>query len=402
MKIIKNYLLLYLIALLFYHCKKQEKFQAIEFSSPYKFNHEIREKLAKDTLPWKFQIAASDYASKGNYKEALKMWDSVFPVRERNYSTLEIDSIQKTYTPYNAIDFITSEAKKTRLTIINEAHHSSLHRNFTKQLLQKLYNNGYKHLGLEALTNGNEKDTGLNTRKYPIQTSGYYTKDPEFGNLIREALKIGFHVFAYEQTTNKNGKEREIEQAKNIQKVLNQFPDDKFLIHCGFDHALEGSHRSWDKAMAERLKEYTNINPLTINQVLYSEKSNPNFNHPLLKTLNIKEPTVLLDKNNKPLSYQRNDSWSDIAVLHPNTSFLNNKANWAESKIEIDLKELNINYPAMVLVYHKNESIQTAIPVNIIELENRQDSCLLYVEKGNYNIVITDTKNSFLLNKNIE
>ncbi|WP_028890533.1 hypothetical protein [Tenacibaculum sp. 47A_GOM-205m] len=400
---IKNTLFFCSLTLIFSSCTKQEIIQKINYTLPYKFNYEIEDKLAKDSLPWRFQIAASDYASKGNYKDALRVWDSIFPIRERTYTSTEIDSIKNSFTPTNALNFITSEATKTQITIINEAHHSSLHRNFTKQLLQKLYNHGYKHLGLEALANGNEKDIELNTRKYPIQTTGYYTKDPQFGELIREALSIGFHVFAYEQTADKNGKEREIVQAKNIQQVINKFPNEKILIHCGFDHALEGIHQSWEKALAERLKEYTNIDPLTINQVFYSEKSNPKFNHPLLKVFNINEATVLINKKDrKPMPYIKKDSWSDIAVLHPNTTFVNEKANWLNNQVSLNLSNYQLTYPIMVLAYLKNEDISTAVPVDIVELKDKNSSCFLNLKKGEYNIVITNSKDSFLLHKKIK
>ena len=54
-------------------------------------------------------------------------------------------------------------------------------------------------------------------------------------------------------------KRQEIEQALNIKRVIDSRPNEKFLIHCGFDHALEGIHNSWEKAMAGRLTEYTGI-----------------------------------------------------------------------------------------------------------------------------------------------
>ncbi len=56
--------------------------------------------------------------------------------------------------------------------------------------------------------------------------------------------------------------------------------------------------------MAERLKEYTRINPLTINQVSYSEKGKSQFNDPILKAMNITESSVLLDSYSNPFKYQ--------------------------------------------------------------------------------------------------
>ena len=151
---------------------------------------------------------------------------------------------------------------------------------------------------------------------------------------------------SYEQTTNSNGKPREIEQAKNIQKVIQSRPNEKFLIHSGFDHALEGKHNYWEKAMAGRLTEFTGINPLTINQVVYSEKSKPEFNHPLLKAFNIKESSIIIDKENNPLRYDRGEAWNDLAVFHPTTKYVNNRPKWlfeyGNKNISIALTEIQI------------------------------------------------------------
>lgn len=396
MKYLKIHLVFCLSICFMISCEQKTISKKIDYDLPYKFNYEIEQQLAKDSMPWRFQIAASEYTLKGNYKDALRMWDSVFPPRELLYSSREIDSV-KNIKSKNAEEVIISEAKENRIVIINEAHHSSKHRVFTKQLLNDLYTIGYRHLGLEALGNGANLDSLLNQRKYPIQNSGYYTKDPQFGNLIREALRIGFHVFPYEDTFSNNGKEREITQAKNVQKVISQFPEDKILLHCGFDHALEGQHKSWGKAMAARIKEFTGIDPLTINQVVYDEKSSPKFNHPLMKALKVEEPTVLIDENNKPVRYHRGDSWNDIFVIHPNTKFSENKAIWVEKPTRINLSAFKIAYPIMVLAYLKNEDLSNAIPTDISELKDENDTCILNLEKGAYNIVVTNSSESYKL-----
>src|SRR5690606_1813455 len=149
------------------------------------------------------------------------------------------------YTKHDAVEYIIKRAKNSRVLIINEAHHNSLHRFFAKSLLSELYKIGYINLGIEALSNGHLKDTLLNQRKYPVQKTGHYTRGPQFGNLVRTALNTGYNVFAYEVTTSKNGKEREIEQARNIIEFICQRPDEKFLIYCGYDHAIEGKHKHW-------------------------------------------------------------------------------------------------------------------------------------------------------------
>lgn len=388
-----------LLLTLLFSCKESKiEFKKIDFVSDYKFSHEIEEKLLKDTIPWKHQLSAADYATKGDYKNALVQWDLAMGARESNYTSSQIDSINNKYTKVNALDYIVEQAKKTQVVIINEAHHNSYHRVFTKSLLQQLYDNGYTNLGLEALGTGAYLDNGLQQRKYPILETGFYTKDPQFGDMIRTALEIGYTLFAYEDMGKGNGKPREIAQAKNIQKVIDSKPGEKFLIHCGFDHALEGVHRSWEKAMAGRLTEYTGINPLTINQVLYSEKSDPKFNHPFLKAVSNSESTVLIDQNNQVFRYKRGDAWSDIAVFHPNTTYTNNRPNWLfttnSRPVSVSLTDLQIAFPVMVLAFKKGEDLNKAVPMDITEVENKTASWALGLKGGDYTIVLTNGEES--------
>lgn len=381
-------------------CKESKRvIEKIDFTSEYKFDSEIENKLTKDTVPWKYQISASDYATKGDYKNALIHWDLAYTARKtKAYSQNKIDSINNIYRIEPAIEYISEQSKSNQIIIINEAHHNSLHRFFTKSLLQKLYNNGYRNLGLEALENGENIDSLLMDRKYPIQKTGFYIKDPQFGDLVRTAIQIGYNVFPYEQTTNLNGKEREIEQAKNIQNIIESKPNEKFLIHCGFSHALEGEYPRWEKTMSGRILEYTGINPLTINQTTYSERSKPEFNNPFLSALNLKESSVLINNNEQPYRYERAKTWSDIAVFHPNTQYIDNRPNWlfknGNKNVSVILKDLEIAFPIMVLAYKKGEDINTTIPIDITEVENKMDNCKLVLKKGDYVIVITNGEES--------
>lgn len=384
-------------------CKKEKVvFEKIDFKTTYKFSTEIEDKLAADTTDWKYQLSAADYATNGDYKNALVHWDLGMGSREVTYTENQVDSLHQLYTKVNAVDYIVDQAAAHQVIIINEAHHNSFHRAFTKSLLQKLFDQGYKNFGLEALGNGPMLDTLLNMRKYPIIGTGYYTKDPQFGNLLRDALAIGYNLFAYEDTGGGSGKPREIGQAKNIQKVMDARPNEKFLIHCGFAHVLEGTYTSWEKAMAGRLTEYTGINPLTINQVLYSEKSEIKFNHPMLKAMDFKFSSILLDKDKQPMKYERGAAYADIAVLHPNTTYSNGRPNWLKAAAAIPLSDIQMEFPVMVLAFKKGEDIHLAVPVDISEVAQQTESCYLGLSKGSYEIVVTNKKESVKFDHDVE
>ena len=384
----------------------KREIEKIEFTTAYKFSTAIEDKVATDTVPWKYQVSASDYSLKGDYKNAMRHWDLAFSAKApQPYAPSQKDSIQNLYRMAPAVAYIAEASKATQIVIINEAHHNSAHRVFTTSLLQELYNTGYRNLGLEALGNGKDLDPSLMDRGHPVQKTGFYTKDPQFGNMIRTAIAIGYSVFAYEQTSNVNGKEREIEQAKNITKHIDQKPNEKFLIHCGFAHVLEGEYPRWEKTMAGRIKEYTGLDPLTIDQTIYSERSTPELNKPFLNALEVKETAVLLDKDNKPYRYERGATWADIAVFHPNTTYIDNRPNWLFSNgnknVSVNLEDIDIEFPVMVLAFKESEDINTAIPVDIAEVARAADSCNLALEEGTYQMVVTNGTTSFAFKQHV-
>ncbi|APS40262.1 hypothetical protein [Salegentibacter sp. T436] len=158
-------------------------------------------------------------------------------------------------------DEISELARDTRMVMLNENHWYPNHRLFAIELLKKLKKNDYTHLALEALFPN--QDQKINERGYPTFSSGYYIREPNFGQLIRKAKELGFVIIGYENQNREIN--RELGQAQNLQKILEEHPNQKIFVYAGLDHILEKETKS-GKRMAAYFKELTGINPLTINQ----------------------------------------------------------------------------------------------------------------------------------------
>ncbi|MHA7941939.1 hypothetical protein ACJOV8_002550 [Formosa sp. 3Alg 14/1] len=384
------------IILFFISCKsiRNEK-KDIAFNNKYKFKAEIESESKKDALEPDFQSYATEYSFKTDHKNALKYWDLEFTPKIIGYNQFQFDSIKNLYETAKAKDYILNQSKENKIVIINESHHNASHRVFTESLLKELFNNGYKNLFLEALTNGDKKDSLLNSRKYPIQNSGYYTKNPQFGNLIRTAKEIGYTIYPYETTGNEGGAKREIEQANNIYKIIKEKPSEKNLIHCGSGHAIEGNVSFFGGlSLAGRLHKLTGINPLTIDQVFYSEKSTFDYSNIFVQSFDFKHPSILLDKNSNPFAYKNNDRWIDIVVFHPLTKYISNRPNWlfenGNNNVAINISNLNLDFPIMIFAYNKGENLNASIPIDVIEIEYKTDYCNLALKNGTYEIVATN------------
>ena len=358
----------------------------------YKFSVDIENSIEKDTVPWKYQMGANEYSFIGNYKKTRETWDKGGVGIPR---MTEEDSLYfRGFTPVSAKEYIIERSKDEQIIIINEAHTYPNHRTFTRSLLQGLYDNGYRYLGLEALWDN--IDTNFNERKYPIIESGGYIKEPEFGNLISAAINIGFTLFGYDYNFENGGKEREIGQARNIVNFIEKHPYAKVLIHCGHGHVTEGTPviKSWEKAMAGRLKEYTQIDPFTIDQEQYPEKGDKKYNHPYITMINKEFPVVLIDENGNLFNRIRNNAQVDCVIIHPETHYVNNRPNWLlgegnRKEYQIEKSKI-IQYPLLVLAYRQNEFENNGIPTDIIEVFENENIPPLILNKGDYEIIIKD------------
>lgn len=388
----KNTLSIFLIVII-----STIKLSAQEKKENYKFSNDISSKIEKDTLPWKYQMGAFDYSFGEFHKKALETWD-------KNGSGIskisKVDSLYfKTFKPQNAKKYIINRSKNEQIIIINEAHHNASHRVFTASLLQGLYDNGYHYFGLEAIS-----DTLINKRKFATKESGYYTNEPQLANLIHEAAKIGFIIFNYEAVVGKGGKEREIEEAENIAKIIAKNPNSKFLIHCGYEHVVEGTpgNKNWEKAMAGRLKEISKINPFTIDQVAYSEKGDIKFNSPYIKMVNSENPVIMVDGKGKTFDGGVGNYQTDCRIIHPVTKYINDRPNWLllsgkRKTYKIPTSKIT-EYPVLIFAYRINEFEQNGIPADIIEITNKSQTRNLILDKGIYKVIVKD-KNYKIINE---
>jgi hypothetical protein len=145
----------------------------------------------------------------------------------------------------------------TSLVLFNENHVQPKGRYWVRSLLPALYQQGFRYLALEALGD----DADLPQRGYPTLGSGFYLREPQLANLVRDALALGFTLVSYDTMAD----DREQGQAQNLwRRSLGQDPHAKVVVLAGFGHIDErlGS----GKTMARWLYELSGINPLTINQ----------------------------------------------------------------------------------------------------------------------------------------
>jgi hypothetical protein len=247
-----------------------------------------------------------------------------------------------------------------------------------------------------------------------MQKSGYYTPDPVLGDVIRQAIKLGFKTIPYEAEQRCPKPEefvacqnyREVTQAQNIyDRILKNDSQAKILIHAGRGHASKGKEEDGFAFMARHLWRISGIEPFTIDQENYSERKNPADERPLYrfvtaKNLLLKEPTIFQSPEGKFFSDYEG---YDLRVFTPRAQYSNGRPEWlqmggARRSFRINLKKLNLQIrqgklkskeTLLVQAFIKGES-EDAIPIDQIILYPKQPISALMLPKGKFRIRVLD------------
>jgi hypothetical protein len=204
---------------------------------------------------------------------------------------------------------------------------------------------GYSVLAAEGF--GNDADSAKSVENmaalardgFPRITTGFYTRDPVFGDFIRQALALGYRPVAYEhmerdaksQSREESIKAREQGQAENlVRNIFAKDPKAKVLIFVGYSHAAEAPIGNpgieW---MAARLKKMTGVDPLTIDQTTYSDAAPSAANRAYYSLVAdaVKRPSLLISDGRLLRGGPYKDA-VDLQVVHPRTQYKHGRARW--------------------------------------------------------------------------
>lgn len=289
-------------------------------------------------------------------KARLKSVSTNFPLEQ---PAIDFSALTENYKPVSAQEYLLKRASETEILILNEAHHYPSHRIFASKLLAGLWAQGYRYLGLEALT----MFADFKQPTYPLSSLGYYCNEPMFAHFIREAIRLGFILFPYESS--KRGKERELEQATTIANFLKENTAGKTFIYCGYSHNNECELPEWEKAMAGRLKELTGLNPLTVDQTSFNG----------ISEIPLNESVVFVDSSKQSFL---SSACIDIYVFHPTISFKEEKASWKtghESQwIKVGFLPKQVAYPVLVFCFNSRKEVKNGVPFDCVEVLNETEN----------------------------
>jgi hypothetical protein len=297
-----------------------------------------------------------------------------------------------------AADYIADAVADRRIVVVNEAHHRPQTRLLTLQLLPKLRALGFDHFAIEAL---DPADTGLAARGYPTEKSGYYIQEPLYGEIVREALRLGFKVHAYEPPNAGllAAQARETGQAQSLQAVLREFPDARLFVHAGYGHADKAPGRLPDHArpMAEELARLTGIEPYTVDQTMvgsgdWSDRSSPYRR--MLEAFPVRDASVLVPRAGGAAWSYRPD-YHDASVLLPRSPPGELRPAWLSRDglrrpFRIRAHVCRGSFPCLFEAFHASEG-DDAIPADqLVLMETADGKWPLYLAPGRYRLRVRD------------
>jgi hypothetical protein len=236
----------------------------------------------------------------------------------------------------DALTLISAAADTARIVMVNERHHAASDRLLTLRLLPVLWQKGYRYFAAEAF---DWRDTTFNLRG-TAKVGGGYVDEPVFGEIVREARRLGYTLVPYEADAAQNAakdsltpqQRRDRAEALNLnERIFRRDPNAKVLVHAGFGHVQERPTKDWTP-MAWYLHELTGLDAITVDQTVMAEASTPAHEHPAYRAayaagLVRSQPVVLTNAAGQPLPPIRFQG-VDVQVVTPRTTYTRGRPDW--------------------------------------------------------------------------
>ncbi len=303
--------------------------------------------------------------------------------------------------------FITFIASNYKVIMLNEAFNKPLHRAFAYSLLDVLYNRGFRYLAMEMLNPMPDHELTKLTYK-----TGHFATEPVAGELIRQALDLGFHLVAYQDPLGNSHTptERDSIQALNIAKILKDDPEAKIFVYGSYGNIAESSISPDFIPMGMAFKRMTGIDPLTIDQTDMTEESNFSFGKAFydayVEKFPVTTPSIPLVKD-EPVNVTGTTLY-DLTVIHPKTTYYFARPTWltlAGRRQTVSVKTKNQNI-FLVQAYYQFESFGTkpgqVVPADQTYFSYGSGTYTLYLRRGLYILIFRDMQYKTLYTQHLE
>lgn len=276
-------------------------------------------------------------------------------------------------------------AQSHRIVMIMEDHFVSKHREIIRATLPIFRQAGFTHYAAEGI---GESSASLAGRGYPTVKSGFYTSDPQFGNLLRRALDLRYTVTGYDFRPFSH-ESRENYAARELAQLIQEDPKTKLLVHAGFAHVFKYETDIGQRWLASILWERTGIEPFTIWQ--WSSMHDGHEHRIVAKALGDFDEPMLLMPPPGAESGLRNVPRVDAILVHPpdkSVAPAQRTVLFPNDMQRVSGQWRSKKWPVVIAAYRRGEPA-TAIPLDQVMLRDGEQDFVLWVPASSkYDVVV--------------
>ena len=366
--------------------------------------------MQRFSTPQYYDLLSQSVSFLGDYEGALDYQQLADTSHLTDVENRQIGkSIQqlKNIKHVDAKRFIGFIASSHKVIMLNEAYNKPIHRAFAYSLLDLLYNRGYRYLAMEMLNpRADQELTKLTYR------TGHFAAEPVAGELIRQALELGFKLVAYEDSLadQHTPTERDSIQAVHIAHIFKEDPEAKVFVYAGYGHIAKKTTTPDFIPMGMAFKRITGIDPLTIDQTDMTEESNFSFGkafyNAYMDKFPVTTPSIPL-VNDEPVNVTGTTLY-DLTVIHPKTIYYYERPTWlalSNRRQPVSIKTTNRSI-YLVQAYYQFESFGTkpgqVIPADQTYFSFGNGTYTLYLRRGLYILIFRDLQYKTLYTQHLE
>ena len=283
-------------------------------------------------------------------------------------------------------------ANDRNAVFFNEAHHAPVTRTLTLELLVGLRAQGFDYFAMETLT-----PTAVESLQHgsPTSRSGFYVDEPICGEVLRTALRLGYHVIAYDAEESASDIRERISAEKLFEQTFKRDPNARLVVNAGFSHIAKSGAHLGGASMAEQFQTISGVEPLTIEQTMMIEHVRIDDDHPYYRD------AVTADHPNAPFVFENASGtlWTlkpgryDFSVFFPPETRRDGRPDWlslGEARLVTPVTGADCldTFPCLIEARYAAEG-DDAVAADRVVLESAARS-RLYLFPGNYRLSALD------------
>ena len=283
-------------------------------------------------------------------------------------------------------------AHDRKAVFFNEAHHAPVTRTLTLELLAGLRAEGFDYFALETLS---PTAAASLQHGYPTSRSGFYVNEPICGELVRTALRLGYHVIAYDADESASDVRERIGAKTLFEQTFQRDPNARLVVNAGFSHIAKSGEHLGGASMARQFQKISGIEPLTIEQTMMIEHVRIDADHPYYRSAVVAAHPIapFVFENESGSLWTLKPGRYDVSVFFPPETRREGRPDWLSLRGSrlvqaVSGADCHETFPCLIEARYAAEG-DNAVAADRVVFESAARSGL-YLFPGNYRLSAFD------------